>query len=713
MADINNLNLKTHNNPLFTDNIGSSFGGVGKTLHQVNQNVLGILTELAENTIEEDEKKQKRKRRADSDLLPKLRAPSNSVGEKKAITTPSDGNLRMVAASPSASSNTNTQAQLLLLMAKFEQLVGKNNIRSLRDNLQQWKVQAQLETQIKKAEKVSEIYNNVIEQLEKYKKKFIDAWWKVADNLADRTKTTSRELSRIFVDFGLGEEFWGKIAGKKSGRVKNKEELRAHFEQQFNWFNTDFNTNDMSLKNLEAMKKKISDFKQGIFKYTIQLKFGPSDSGLKVWQGNGVDVADWFAPQTADWFKSIDSSLVGNRKPLVGGDSVRAAQEAYENIYWNTYELTAELRKINSNTEIDNTLSEANDLFSSLRVDIFKFTIDMESRGLEGAAKLAYLMAKMRELLGNTMLEGMSSQREIFQEMQRIAQENAEKRAEEVDDKLRKAEEARKWAAIGGKILGWLAAVAGVVGAIFTGGASLALAAVGIALLAADEIVQATGGKSFMDKIMQPIMDQVMKLVEFVADIASKLLKELGAGEASEMIGNVIAAVAVALAMIAAAVVGAKLAGVAGNLMGKVIGEGVKRSINDTIKRITQKVINKSIMQALNKMFAQTTKKTTTNTLVKVGTQATELTLKAGGTTMSAGLNIHASKLESDLTKRMGDLKVINQLMELIEQLINQVMDAFISQSKMLAELVRKIGEVGQRSLTTGKTITNNIQRMA
>lgn len=709
MADINNLNLKTHNNPLFTDNIGSSFGGVGKTLHQVNQNVLGILTELAENTIEEDEKKQKRKRRADSDLLPKLRAPSNSV--EKNITTPSDGNLHMVAASPSASSNTNTQAQLLLLMAKFEQLVGKNNIRSLHDNLQQWKVQSQLETQIKKAEKVSELYNEVIKQLEGYKETFINAWWKVADNLADRTKTTSRELSRIFVDFGLGEEFWGKIAGKKSERVKNKEELRAHFEQQFNWFNTDFNTNDISLKNLEAMKKKISDFKQGIFKYTIQLKFGPSDSGLKEWKSNGWKPP--LSPDIADWFDSIDSSLVGNRKPLVGGDSVRAAQEAYKNMYWNTYELTAKLRKINSNTEIDNTLSEANSLFSSLRVDIFKFTVDMESRGLEGAAKLAYLMAKMRELLGNTMLEGMSSQREIFQEMQRVAQENAEKRAEEVDDQLRKAEEARKWAAIGGKILGWLAAVAGVVGAIFTGGASLALAAVGIALLAADEIVQATGGQSFMDKIMQPIMDQVMKLVEFVADIASKLLKELGAGEASEMIANIIAAVAVALAMIAAALVGAKLAGVAGNLMGKVIGEGVKRSINDTIKRITQKVINKSIMQALNKMFAQTTKKTTTNTLVKVGTQATELTIKAGSSTMSAALNIHASKLESDLTKRMGDLKVINQLMELIEQLVNQVMDAFISQSKMLAELVRKIGEVGQRSLTTGKTITNNIQRMA
>lgn len=684
--------------------------GVGKTLHQVNQNVLGILTELAENTIEEDEKKQKRKRRADSDLLPKLRAPSHSVGEKN-ITTPSDDNLRMVAASPSASSNTNTQAQLLLLMAKFEQLVGKNNIRSLQDNLQQWKVQAQLETQIKKAEKISELYNEVIKQLEGYKETFINAWWKVADNLADRTKTTSRELSRIFVDFGLGEEFWGKIAGKKSGRVKNKEELRAHFEQQFNWFNTDFNTNDMSLKNLEAMKKKISDFKQGIFKYTIQLKFGPSDSGLKEWKSDGWKPP--LSPDIADWFDSIDSSLVGNRKPLVGGDSVNAAQKAYKSMYWNTYELTAKLRKINSNKEIDNTLSEANSLFSSLRVDIFKFTIDMESRGLEGAAKLAYLMAKMRELLGNTMLEGMSNQREIFQEMQRVAQENAEKRAEEVDDKLRKAEEARKWAAIGGKILGWLAAVAGVVGAIFTGGASLALAAVGIALLAADEIVQATGGKSFMDKIMQPIMDQVMKLVEFVADIASKLLKELGAGEASEMIANVIAAVAVALAMIAAAVVGAKLAGVAGNLMGKVIGEGVKRSINDTIKRITQKVINKSIMQALNKMFAQTTKKTTTNTLVKVGTQATELTIKAGSSTMSAALNIHASKLESDLTKRMGDLKVINQLMELIEQLINQVMDAFISQSKILEELVRKIGEVGQRSLTTGKTITNNIQRMA
>ncbi|CAA2930340.1 type III secretion system translocon subunit SctE [Arsenophonus endosymbiont of Bemisia tabaci] len=61
--------------------------------------------------------------------------------------------------------------------------------------------------------------------------------------------------------------------------------------------------------------------------------------------------------------------------------------------------------------------------------------------------------------------------------MQRMTEIQAEKRAQGIDEKIRKAEEAPKWFAIGSQNFSWLiAAAVGVVAAVFTGGASLPLA---------------------------------------------------------------------------------------------------------------------------------------------------------------------------------------------------------------------------------------------
>lgn len=75
---------------------------------------------------------------------------------------------------------------------------------------------------------------------------------------------------------------------------------------------------------------------------------------------------------------------------------------------------------------------------------------------------------------------------------------------------MRKAEAASKAAGCVGKILGAVLTVVSVVGAAFTGGASLALAAVGVGLMAADMVVKELTGVSFMEKAMKPLMDNIL-----------------------------------------------------------------------------------------------------------------------------------------------------------------------------------------------------------
>ncbi|WP_180817311.1 type III secretion system translocon subunit SctE [Arsenophonus endosymbiont of Aphis craccivora] len=130
------------------------------------------------------------------------------------------------------------------------------------------------------------------------------------------------------------------------------------------------------------------------------------------------------------------------------------------------------LADLKNDTNIVNQLDEAEKSLFSLKLASFKTLIELESQHLPSSAKLTYLMAKMRELLGSLTLESMNSQREILQEMQRMTEIQAEKRAQDIDEKIRKAEEARKWLAIGSQIFSWLIAAVGVVAAVFTCGAS-------------------------------------------------------------------------------------------------------------------------------------------------------------------------------------------------------------------------------------------------
>lgn len=80
-----------------------------------------------------------------------------------------------------------------------------------------------------------------------------------------------------------------------------------------------------------------------------------------------------------------------------------------------------------------------------------------------------------------------------------------------------------------GKIVGALLTIASVIGAVFSGGASLALAAVGLALMVADEIVKAATGTSFIQQALNPIMEAVLKpLMEAIGKAISKALEALG-----------------------------------------------------------------------------------------------------------------------------------------------------------------------------------------
>lgn len=117
-----------------------------------------------------------------------------------------------------------------------------------------------------------------------------------------------------------------------------------------------------------------------------------------------------------------------------------------------------------------------------------------EKDNLSNVARLTMLMAMFIEIVGKNTEESLQSDLALFSALQEGRQAEMEKKSTEFQEETRKAEETNRIMGCIGKVLGALLTIVSVVAAVFTGGASLALAAVGLAVMVADEIVKAATG---------------------------------------------------------------------------------------------------------------------------------------------------------------------------------------------------------------------------
>ncbi len=166
-------------------------------------------------------------------------------------------------------------------------------------------------------------------------------------------------------------------------------------------------------------------------------------------------------------------------------------------------------------------------------------------------------MALISQLIAKSSNADLQATAELKQKLAEASAKDAEKKAKEYEEEVRKAEEMQKTMGCLGKVLGWLITAVSFVAAAFTGGASLALAAVGLALAIGDEINQAVTGNSFIADAMQPIMDAVVKpLMELFGKIFAGILESMGVDkETAEMVGKIMGAIAAAAVLVAGVIV--------------------------------------------------------------------------------------------------------------------------------------------------------------
>ncbi|AOJ73534.1 MULTISPECIES: type III secretion system translocon subunit SctE [Burkholderia] len=330
------------------------------------------------------------------------------------------------------------------------------------------------------------------------------------------------------------------------------------------------------------------------------------------------------------------------------------------------------------------------------------------SQKLSGVAELTAVLGKLQELISSGNVKELESKHKLFIEKQKMLEAKQKKESEEFQKQEKKAEEMQKTMGCIGKIVGWAITAVSFAAAAFTGGASLALAAVGLALAVGDEISQATTGVSFMDKLMQPVMDAILKpLMNMISSLITKALVACGVDkQKAELAGAILGAIVTGVALVAAAFVGASVVkAVASKVMDAVAGQLAKvmdSAIGKMLLELTEKVSEKSGLQALSSRTATAMTRMRraigveaeedgmllasrfekASTVLDVGNQVSQA---AGGIVVGIE-RAKAMGLLADIKEDMYDIKLISDL-------LRKAVDTFAEHNRVLVRLMQDVSD--------------------
>lgn len=346
-----------------------------------------------------------------------------------------------------------------------------------------------------------------------------------------------------------------------------------------------------------------------------------------------------------------------------------------------------------------------------------------EQDNLSNVAKLTLLMAMFAEMIGKNSEESLKNDLEVFKAMQESRQKEMDKKADEYQKEVAKAEQLNRIMGCIGKILGALLTIVGVVGAIFSGGASLALAAVGVALMVVDKIVEAATGVSFMEKALQPLMDKVIKpLMELLTKAIGKVLEAFGvdkatANKVAAIAGAVLAAVVVVALMVVVAVVGKGAAAKLGNVMSKFLSNMIRKIVPNVLREFA-KGGSKVLTQGINR-FTSAVSNAASKVAGKVGLNPAQLAnnINIGVTaghvvntvTQTAG-NLTQAALMNKASDAMAEFTLSQTAIERLQQWMKQAVESFADKQKVINELMELSAAACGQNAAAGRFIQQQIR---
>jgi invasin B len=346
-----------------------------------------------------------------------------------------------------------------------------------------------------------------------------------------------------------------------------------------------------------------------------------------------------------------------------------------------------------------------------------------EKRHLSGAAALTAVLGELQDLIAKSNVEELDTKQKLYHEMQVKREEAAQKKSDEYQEQVKKAEEMQKTMGCIGKIVGWLVTIVSVVAAWETGGASLALAAVGVALMAGDEICQAATGTSFMEQAMQPFMDAILKpMMNFFASAVTKALQACGvSSDEAKLAGAIIGAIVTAVVVVAAVVVGSAVAeGVMDaiapaikNAIDKVMDSGVGKEVVRMVEEIIEKLGVEEMMEVMSKGMTRLGSAVGVNTAEDAEKMATRMEMGAvalgvGNEVVQTAGSIVVGLKEKAAMEALAAVKMALADIKALGTMIKDALEAFAAQNRVLSQLMQEMSDASQTEASAGALVLRN-----
>lgn len=361
-----------------------------------------------------------------------------------------------------------------------------------------------------------------------------------------------------------------------------------------------------------------------------------------------------------------------------------------------------------SKLALDNTLAKSQAVTSSMPIQQHTAIEYQRKQNDRQAKSLTFLIALMSQLIDQNASNELNAAAELKNKLSEAAAKDSEKKAREYEDNVRKSEEMQKVMGCIGKVLGWVITTVSFAAAIFTGGASLAFAAIGLALAIGDEINQAVNGKSFIAQAMKPLMEGVIQpMLQFLGNVYAQILEAFGVDKStSQMLGQIMGAIAAAVIMVAAVMVAGSAASKLAGALAKKIGSKVMDKILDNVIGDVLKRLGQGLGRSMGMQEAK---------IAQVATR-TEMAVSAatmGNTAIQTGGNIITADMKVDAAKAKAQLLNNTALQELLNEMLERAVDAFKTRTETTNKIVRDISSITENRMQAGQYITRKMGMVA
>ncbi len=330
-----------------------------------------------------------------------------------------------------------------------------------------------------------------------------------------------------------------------------------------------------------------------------------------------------------------------------------------------------------------------------------------------GLGKIIELIAMISKLMSSSAKEKLNRDQALFEKMQQASKKSLELAAQDYENKIQQAKQAQETMGCIGKIIGAILTVVGAVVAVATAttGVGIAvgvgIAAIGLGMLVADTILEAMGQKSLTDRIMQPIMDNVIQpIINALTKGFTEMLKQLGVeSETAQKVGSGLALATTAIAMIALIVVIA--------LVGKSAAAKLAEKFGEKFAQITAKNFLQQMVKQLAEQAVKTGAKEGTASALKQGiVTSLKVTGAAGQIAQSsvvmAGGIISSLKIEEAMNA-LADAKFTEAILKILEDLMKKAVEEYGDAKKAIEHLIETMSQTMQGSINTTNFILGNI----